>query len=116
MAEEISRSDTVVYFKTMKALYLKGSEEDLLNFFETQVIEARVVSGNEIGRCVCCIQGLKPQKEVCQAVSVDIVGRNSVFLDFAVKLTQENLKNYKTSEDISTGVSILKLDEKTTGL
>ena len=111
IAEEVARSDAMVYFKTMKAVYLKGSDDEVEKCLASEEIEVRIVCEMEIGRAVISLKELKRRKEISDAVSIDIVGRNSVFLDVVLRLKQVNLSEATVMEEISGGARLLALTE-----
>ena len=116
VAEEVARSDTLVYFKTMKEVYLKGSDEEVDKCLAGEGIEIRIVCEMQVGRAVVALKELKRRKEICEAVSIDIVGRNLVFLDVVLRLMQVNLSEAKVLEEISGGARLLVLSEETKDL
>ena len=110
-AEEAARSESLVYFKTMKEIYLKGSNEEIDKCLEIENIEVRIVSDVEIGKSLINIKKLREKKEIIEAISVDMVGRNSVFLEIAVKLMQTKLNHCRILEQINGGACVIEGDE-----
>ena len=95
----------------MKEIYLKGSNEEIDKCLEIENIEVRIVSDVEIGKSLINIKKLREKKEIIEAISVDMVGRNSVFLEIAVKLMQTKLNHCRILEQINGGACVIEGDE-----
>ena len=113
VAEEVARSDTLVYFKTMKEIYLKGSDEEIDKCLMAENLEIRIASDIEIGKCLFGLKEVIKKKEISEAASVDFIGRNSVFIDVMIRLKEIKLKSSKIVEQITGGVSVLETTEGT---
>lgn len=107
MSQEIARSDSLVYFKTMKNIFIKGSDDEIEKCLRGQSIEIRISCTDEIGRCMLNIKELKQKKKIKEAMCVDIAKRDSVFLEIIIGIKNVVLKDFTIGEEISHGVCVL---------
>ena len=113
VSEEVARSESLVYFKTMKEIYLKGSDEEIEKSLVGEVVEARIVCELEIGRCAVALGGLKMKKKIVEAMAIDMLGRDLVFLDVVVQLKEVSIRGFKVGEKVAGGACILTVEENT---
>ena len=67
----------------------------------------------EIGRCAVALGGLKMKKKIVEAMAIDMLGRDLVFLDVVVQLKEVLIQDFKVGEKVAGGACILNVEENT---